>query len=718
MTYYYDFKKINLRILFGMIIVVLLCVGNVSAVPVEEWNNTFDGRSLSVQQTSDGGYIIAGAKEYYAWILKSDEDGNKEWENTFNFYDGAYGSPGSASVNSVRQTSDGGYILAGTTTGYWDSKAFIIKTDSNGIKQWDNDDLASYRPSSSGAQSVQQTSDGGFIVAGSYTKSNKGSIPGEILLRKTDFNGNEEWSQQFSIFGISKSVYQTSDGGYIIAGYTTDGGTFDAILIRTDSNGNLIWKKTFGGDSTDMMFSVQQTSDGGYILGGQTSSYDTHQRAWLIKTNEDGIIQWDKIHGGLYGEEDYTAQQTSDGGYILSGTGRSPENSGRRAKLIKTDENGTLEWDWIFGGNKDIFVYSSQQTTDDGYILTGETTDDLGHKKAILIKVSGEDVVAPITNILLSGTIGNIGWYTSDVIVNLTAIDNVGGSGVLKTEYSIDGGASWNEYSVPFMISNEGTTTLSYKSSDNAGNTESTQNQEIKIDKTLPTITISSPQTKDYFRTESLTLNFDALDSISGIDSITSSLDGVAVISGQVVDLETLTSGQHTLMVNVIDKAGNIATKSVTFNLMGIVPAIVNVNPDTLNKASQGNAVTAYIYIELPGYDVDDIDVSTVKLSTNNGMVSALLSPTEVGDYDNDGIPDLMVKFDKQAIIGIVDIGDVVVTISGEIAGEMFEGSDGIHVIGSSEQIPEFPTIAIPVISVIGLMFLFQKEISDKLYLK
>jgi hypothetical protein len=155
----------------------------------------------------------------------------------------------------------------------------------------------------------------------------------------------------------------------------------------------------------------------------------------------------------------------------------------------------------------------------------------------------------------------------------------------------------------------------------------------------------------------------------------------LTVINGQVIDLSTLTLGQHTLTVNGIDKAGNSATKYVTFNLVGIVPAIVDINPDTLNKASKGGAVTTYI--EITGYDVNDIDVSTVKLRTNKGIVSAQSTPTSVGDYDSDGIPDRMVKFDRQAVIGIVDVGDVEVTISGKISGKDFEGTDVIRVIPS-----------------------------------
>jgi Tol biopolymer transport system component len=117
--------------------------------------------------------------------------------------------------------------------------------------------------------------------------------------------------------------------------------------------------------------------------------------------------------------------------------------------------------------------------------------------------------------------------------------------------------------------------------------------------------------------------------------------------------------------------------------LIDIVPATVDVNPDTLNKASKGGTVTAYI--EIPGYDINNIDVSTVRLSTNNRTVSAQLTPTSIGDYDSDGIPDRMVKFDRQAVIGIVDVGDVVVTISGKISGKDFEGTDMIRVIGKQK---------------------------------
>jgi len=236
------------------------------------------------------------------------------------------------------------------------------------------------------------------------------------------------------------------------------------------------------------------------------------------------------------------------------------------------------------------------------------------------------------------------------------------------------------------MVTAEGTTTIYYRSIDNRGNFEPTKTEAIKIDKTPPIITITSPQAKDYLHSESVTLNFSATDALSGIDLVTALLDSTPVTNGQVIDLRTLTLGQHTLTVTAVDKAGNSASTAVTFNIKP-VPATVDVKPDTLNKASQSDKSAVTVYIEVPGYDVSAIDVATVILSTSKGSVPAQLTPTGVGDYDKDGVPDRMVKFNRQAVIAIVDIGEKVkITISGRIAGAIFEGSEEIRVIESGKK--------------------------------
>jgi hypothetical protein len=308
------------------------------------WDKIFGGATANaVQQTSDVGYILAGrtgsigAGYEDGWLIKTDTDGNKVWERTFggNDFDEA---------NAVQQTSDGGYILAGWTESYGAgyADAWLIKTDGDGNKVWDRtfggigwDE----------ADAVQQTSDGGYILAG-WTES-YGAGRSDFWLIKTDADGNKVWDRTFggSDFDEANAVQQTSDGGYILAGWTQSygagNGNADAWLIKTDTNGNKVWDRTFGGSSWDEADAVQQTSDGGYILAGYTLSYGAgNGDAWLIKTDTNGNKVWDKTFGGSDQEWARAVQLTSDGGYILAGWTQSYGAGGTDAWLIKTDADG------------------------------------------------------------------------------------------------------------------------------------------------------------------------------------------------------------------------------------------------------------------------------------------------------------------------------------------------------------------------------------------
>jgi hypothetical protein len=334
---------------------------------------TYYDEASSVQQTSDGGYIVAGetrsfgAGSYDIFLIKTDANGYIIWAKT-------YGGTGNDRARSVQQTSDGGYIVAGSTlsfgAGSWD--IFLIKTDANGNVQW----AKTYGGTSDiYAYSVQQTSDGGYIVAGATWSF--GAVFLDIFLVKTDANGNIQWAK---IYGGTRtdgaySVQQTSDGGYIVAGWTWSFGadSADIFLIKTDASGNVQWAKTYGGTGGDLAYSVQQTSDGGYIVAGVTSSFGAGGDIFLIKTDANGNIIWAKTYGGIYGDIAYSVQQTSDGGYIMAGVTLSFGAGSLDIFLIKTDANGNIIWAKTYGGIYGDIAYSVQQTSDGGYIVAGGT---------------------------------------------------------------------------------------------------------------------------------------------------------------------------------------------------------------------------------------------------------------------------------------------------------------------------------------------------------
>jgi hypothetical protein len=352
----------------------------------DTWSKTFGGANFddaySVQQTSDGGYIIAGktgsygAGDYDVWLVKTDEDGNKVWDRTF-------GKTTSEHGWSVQQTSDGGYVIAGYTyphaTRGWD--ALLIKTDLDGNEVWEKtyggeEDDYGY--------SVRQTSDGGYVVTGS-------TVGGNWLI-KTDANGNMVWDRTFGGSG-AYSVQQTSDSGYVMVGETwsNSAGGSDVWLVKTDAAGSKEWDRTFGGADMDVGRSVQQTSDGGYIIAGWTNSYGAGDYDfWLVKVDPVGNKTWDRTFGGASWDQAWSVHQTSDGGYIVTGVTDSRGASYADVWLIRTDADGNKVWDRNFGGENPDFGYSVQQTSDGGYIVTGSTHSyGAGETDVWLIKAFG-----------------------------------------------------------------------------------------------------------------------------------------------------------------------------------------------------------------------------------------------------------------------------------------------------------------------------------------
>jgi len=350
-----------------------------------EWERLYGGVNIevfrNVKQTNDGGYIAVGAWNATRTptdsgshcLVKVDANGDEEWNATAlpnsSLYPRCY---------IVEQTSDGGYVTAGCNEdGTWGYNRCIWKVDEDGNTEWlkvYDDPLYGYH------MCIQQTNDGGYIVTGEIDISPQ---DWDVLLMKTNSTGAVEWQKihRFGEYGDSaRVVRQTSDGGYILCGRSETGPGLsysDLLVIKTDSNGDIEWDNTYGGkkwdwtQSSDILFA----DDGGYYFLGETESFGAGYRdIWLIKTDADGNMEWNKTFGGTKQDMCGGMDFTDDGGIIITGTLNAfdsilPKSEGL---VIKTDLDGVVEWAQIFGDEGYDELQSVCSTSDGGYIVAGD----------------------------------------------------------------------------------------------------------------------------------------------------------------------------------------------------------------------------------------------------------------------------------------------------------------------------------------------------------
>lgn len=351
--------------------------GIVHAASVATFTNTYGGQddeqANSVIQTSDGGYALAGWTDSYGsgyynfWLVKTDSQGNQQWTQP-------YGASGDSETSSLVQTSDDGYALAGFTnsTGAGVYSFWLIKTDSKGNMQWNKTYGGAGEDSE--ANAMIKTSDGGYLLAGYTTTPEVGGR--QILLVKTDTNGNMIWNQTYGGAGsnVAYAVIQTSDGGYAVAGSTdvAGAGGNDFYLIKVNGNGAIEWSNTYGGVGDDYAYAVVQSSGGGYVLAGYSYSFsDGYNNFWLVKTDSNGNMMWNQTYDGGSDAEASSLIQTSDGGFAVAGSIQS--SSGEAEWLVKTDANGNPQWNQTYAASGDNYANSLIQTNDGGYALGGYT---------------------------------------------------------------------------------------------------------------------------------------------------------------------------------------------------------------------------------------------------------------------------------------------------------------------------------------------------------
>jgi len=327
----------------------------------------------SLIQTSDGGYAIAGTTKSFGvgsgdvYVVKLDAKGNLQWTKTI-------GGPESEEGNFLIQTSDGGYAIAGETSsfGAGGDDVYVVKLDAHGNLQWTK--TIGGKKEDRGT-SLIQTSDGGYAIAG-YTSS-FGAGEWDVYVVKLDANGNLQWTK--TIGGPESeagySLIQTSDGGYAIAGPTSSlgAGEKDVYVVKLDANGNLQWTKTIGGPGHEAGASLMQISDGGYVIAGFTTSFGAGLLdVYVVKLDANGNLQWTKTIGGPASEAGSSLIQTSDGGYAITGpTGRLGEWD---IYVVKLDAKGNLQWTKTIDAKNENFSKPSLiQISDGGYAIAGET---------------------------------------------------------------------------------------------------------------------------------------------------------------------------------------------------------------------------------------------------------------------------------------------------------------------------------------------------------
>jgi len=428
--------KAFLLIYFLFICQIIYSQNNIKIIWQKSLGGTKNDIVKSIQETDDKGYIVAGTTESVDenvignhgsddfWILKLNKAGNIKWKY-------CYGGSKLETTPSIKQTFDKGYIVVGTTESndgdvrgnHGSVDVWVLKLNSDGQKVWQKcfggsgaDWGSSGSSTLEGGTSIQQTKDGGYIVAGT-TSSNDGDVKGnhggsDYWILKLDKTGVIQWQRCFggSTNEYATSVKQLKDGGYIVAGYSNsiDGDVVgqhsqfsenDFWIIRLNKNGNLKWQKCLGGTLDEEAHDVIQTADNGFLVIGHAMSTDgdliCNQPfwSWVIKLDSSSNIQWQRTFTGA--TEIFSVKETKDNGYIIAGKAQLNDGvvSGVHFDSLTQDYNwdfwtlklnnkGYIQWQKCLGSSKLDMAFSIEQTTDGDYITAGLSTGKDGDANA------------------------------------------------------------------------------------------------------------------------------------------------------------------------------------------------------------------------------------------------------------------------------------------------------------------------------------------------
>ena len=455
-------------------ILIISFNNTLSQPPSIQWQKTIGGIGTdygrSIQTTSDNGYIVAGSTtsnngditgnngEWDYWIVKLNNQGIIQWQKNLG---GIYADE----ANQILNTSDGGFIVVGYTmsnngdvTGnHGSNDIWVVKLSNLGIIQWQK------CLGGSGIDigfSILQTNDG-YIVAG-RTGSNNGDVAGnhggwDYWVAKLNSQGAIQWQKTLggSNNDFGTNIQSTSDGGYIVVGYSSSNngdvtgnhGGDDIWVVKLNSQGAIQWQKTLGGTNNDFGWNIQSTSDGGYIVVGNSLSNNGDVTGnhggndiWIVKLSNIGIIQWQKCLGGTDSDIGFSIQQTNDGyivaGYTMSSNGDVTVNNGTYdAWLVKLNNQGIIQWQKNLGGTDVDTANQILNTSDGGYILignslsnNGDVTGNQGNSDIWIVKLYSNDLQISKNEIQLTTIAPNPA--STEVNINFNTITNLAGGSI------------------------------------------------------------------------------------------------------------------------------------------------------------------------------------------------------------------------------------------------------------------------------------------------
>jgi hypothetical protein len=321
----------------------------------------------AVAPTADGGFVLAGLTGFGAgggdaMVVRLDSAGNLVWAKTF-------GGAGGEVANAVALTSDGGFVVAGSTTsfGAGGSDGWLFKLNANGNVVWQR----TYGGSASDyLTDVEVLADGGFIAAG-FTSS-FGAGQGDLWLLRLDSAGNVVWQKTYGgsgtedLYNPGRNVRPTADGGFVAVASSTSfrAGNWDAWVLKLDASGNVLWQNTYATASSGFANAVAPANDGGFLVAG--IQYGTNPSGWVFKLDATGALQWERTwNDGSDDTEARSVATTADGGAVIGGVSHGD------AWMAKLDAAGSVEWSKTYGGTSTDGANSVAEVAGGGYVVAG-----------------------------------------------------------------------------------------------------------------------------------------------------------------------------------------------------------------------------------------------------------------------------------------------------------------------------------------------------------